>query len=357
MSCIAAAESDQLTSLMWTNSASGDILNSSNHETVLELNFQSLVISDVGNYTCSGTFANGDSRELTEEVVAVGKLNKQGKSTLIMHSSYLTVPAPNVHLEMLEHSVETLYAGLNLTLQCDVTLTEPSELYASVSIEWLVDGHSFRNCSQLQRLSDSNMHCLLDFAPLSYTRDNGSYSCRAILTPKPSYPFLRPQSVMSDALDISVAGIEANFILLYLKLHFFYMYAVPNVNVEISTSTTRLLDVAPYNQFSGSCSASVSVNGLTNDAIKLTRHWQWGRRREGETHFSQITSTAFIMSNTSISLIRNDEVISGSVTYQCVYSLEGLDDISSRDEVSVSVIGKLHTHSDNGIHEIIIISV
>ena len=128
-------------------------------------------------------------------------------------------------------------------------------------------------------------------------------------------------------------------------LYDFISSAVPIVTVEISTSTTHLLDVAPYNQFSGSCSASVSVNGLTNDVIKLMRHWQWRRRREGETRFSQITSTAFITSNTSISLIRNDEVISGSVTYQCVYSLESLDDISSRDEVSVSVIGKLHTHS------------
>ena len=73
LSCI-VAESDigDVTELTWTDAMSGDVLNTSS-QSQLELVFEVLELSDVGNYTCSVSYSNGDSRQLTEQVVAEGK--------------------------------------------------------------------------------------------------------------------------------------------------------------------------------------------------------------------------------------------------------------------------------------------
>ena len=118
-------------------------------------------------------------------------------------------------------------------------------------------------------------------------------------------------------------------------------FAVPNVMVAMSTSTNRILDVAPYNQFTGYCKASVNIPGLTDDnVVQLMRYWLWKRKIERETEFRDVAGASVIISNVSDSVLHHYEVISGNVTYKCVYSLEGVDNIFASNEVTVSVIGK-----------------
>ena len=107
------------------------------------------------------------------------------------------------------------------------------------------------------------------------------------------------------------------------------------MSVTISSSTTRVLDVPPYNQFECSCSASVSVPGLGGEQ-RLARRWQWMRKGVGEEEFSSVPHFTV---DSSWSSVLHSETRSGTVAYQCVYSLEGVDQISASDQITTSVIG------------------
>ena len=118
-----------------------------------------------------------------------------------------------------------------------------------------------------------------------------------------------------------------------------FSFAVPEITVGISSSTQRLLDVPPYNRFVGSCVASVSVDGLEGPA-KVATVMQWQRKGESDSIFNDITDNTFI-NNGLMTTLQYDEAISGNVTYQCVSILEGVDNISNHDEITVSVVGEL----------------
>ena len=67
------SEDTDIVSLIWMD-CSGHVLRTSNgSELSLELEFDSVALSDVGNYTCMVNYTNGDFRALTEEVVPSGK--------------------------------------------------------------------------------------------------------------------------------------------------------------------------------------------------------------------------------------------------------------------------------------------
>lgn len=73
LSCIVAeSTSGPFTSLMWIDSSSRILRRSDGSGSRLELEFPSLTLSDVSNYTCKVTYSNGDRRELTKEVIAAG---------------------------------------------------------------------------------------------------------------------------------------------------------------------------------------------------------------------------------------------------------------------------------------------
>ena len=114
--------------------------------------------------------------------------------------------------------------------------------------------------------------------------------------------------------------------------------AVPIVNVEMTSSTKRLLDVSSYNQFTGSCLAMVTVPGL-DGPLELSTNWQWRRKEESEREISDVTDMSIY--NGFMSTLTTTEVRSGSVSYHCVFSLEGVDNISTYDTVTISVIGML----------------
>ena len=120
----------------------------------------------------------------------------------------MAVPPPNVSLEMVNSGPdELIYAGLNLTLQCDVVLDKLNVTYVTVSVAWLKNGENFITCSDLHQHSETSLQCLQDLiSPLSYKTDNGSYSCQVTVTPRPMYQFLIPRIFMSDTIDLQVAS-------------------------------------------------------------------------------------------------------------------------------------------------------
>ena len=246
------------------------------------------------------------------------------------------MPPPNITLEIIQSPDELTYSGRDLTLQCYVILDELSDTNVTVSVKWLKNGDDFVTCSDLHQHSGN---CSIVFTPLSYKTDNGNYSCQAVVTPTDSYPFLISHNVTSGPISIQVAS-EFELSYRFKTYPFFLLHAVPNVAVSIFSSVTLLL---PYNHFVGSCTASVTVSGLQSQE-GLKGSWQWMRRGVGECQFNNIThtSTDSIIHNESRSMseLYHDEVIEGNVTYRCIYSLEGIDNISNNKEIMVSVIGK-----------------
>ena len=71
LSCVIAGSDDaDYTSLTWSDS-DGHVLVSSSLS-ALELEFPTLDLSHVGSYTCTLYLSSGDSRQLTEQILAAG---------------------------------------------------------------------------------------------------------------------------------------------------------------------------------------------------------------------------------------------------------------------------------------------
>ena len=76
LSCvIAGSDGADYTSLIWSD-GDGHVLvsDSSGSLSALELEFDTLDLSHVGNYTCNLNLSSGDSRQLTEQILAAGIL-------------------------------------------------------------------------------------------------------------------------------------------------------------------------------------------------------------------------------------------------------------------------------------------
>lgn len=106
----------------------------------------------------------------------------------------------------------------------------------------------------------------------------------------------------------------------------------------MTSSTKHLLDISPYNQFIGSCSGTVTISGV-DGPLRLSTNWQWRRKEESKGEFSDVTDLS--IDNGFMSTLTITEVRSGSVSYQCAFSLEGVDNISTYDTATISVIGML----------------
>ena len=104
------------------------------------------------------------------------------------------------------------------------------------------------------------------------------------------------------------------------------------------SSTVRVLDVPPYNTFTGSCSVSVEVPGLEGRVQQPRGTWLWERKKSSE-NFS-IVNKVQVMDSSTISKVVINEVSEGQVLYRCTYNLEGRDNINSIDKMAVLVIGK-----------------
>ena len=88
---------------------------------------------------------------------------------------------------------DMLNTGLNLTLQCDVTLFAVTDAHVAISVEW----------RRFRRLKDSlqlNFSALQKYTPISYS---GNYSCTVFLSPKAQYTYLRSQTGHAEPLWIA----------------------------------------------------------------------------------------------------------------------------------------------------------
>ena len=117
------------------------------------------------------------------------------------------VPLPRISVAPVNRP-DVVYAGLNLTLRCDMTLIHLTDEHVRVSLEWLKNGNSFTSCSEVRRRSGSEFFCLMSFTHLSHRNDNGSYSCSVSLTPLAPYTFLKAHTVTSSSTTLQVAGMH-----------------------------------------------------------------------------------------------------------------------------------------------------
>jgi len=66
-------DGEQITSLQWKDSTDHTLQMSTGPSAALALQFQPLRISDGGKYTCTATYDNGGSRQISEVVFVKGK--------------------------------------------------------------------------------------------------------------------------------------------------------------------------------------------------------------------------------------------------------------------------------------------
>ena len=104
---------------------------------------------------------------------------------------------------MIVSAPNTLYSGLNVTLQCNVILVGVTDTHVTLSVQWLKNRRVFMDCSP-QKMSDINFLCDTELAYLSYKSDNGSYSCR--VTSQSQSNFLSTQSATSNDVPLQVTG-------------------------------------------------------------------------------------------------------------------------------------------------------
>ena len=200
-------DGEQITSLQWKDSTDHALQMSTGPSAALALQFQPLRISDGGKYTCSATYNNEDSRHISEVVSVKGKLLVVCTCRCIGTVCLpLLVPPPTVSA-MKINAPNIVYAGLNLTLQCDVALVNVTDTHMAVVIEWKKNGQSSRlMCPENQRLSQNIFHCTAAFTPLNFKNDNGTYTCMATLTPRAQYKNLKTQTGVSSDIPLQVAG-------------------------------------------------------------------------------------------------------------------------------------------------------
>ena len=200
-------DGEQITSLQWKDSIDHALQMSTGPSAALALQFQPLRIADGGKYTCTATYDNGDSRHISEVVFVKGKplmvCIHRCMDTLCLP---LLVPPPTVSA-MKVNAPNIVYAGLNLTLQCDVALVNVTNTHVAVVIEWKKNGWSSSlMCPENQRLSQTEFRCTAAFTPLNFKNDNGTYTCMATLTPRSQYKYLKTQTGVSSGIPLQVAG-------------------------------------------------------------------------------------------------------------------------------------------------------
>ena len=128
---------------------------------------------------------------------------------------------------------------------------------------------------------------------------------------------------------------------------------MPTISLTLTANTTRLPNVAPYNTFSLTCTATSSVEGVGN--VALPKRFLWRRR------YTPSESTFYLLaSNASINIVDGDnlnlptsssilgvtEDIPQNYWYCCQVDLDVPEDnISTRTDIyPVIVTGKMYSN-------------
>ena len=136
------------------------------------------------------------------------------------------------------------------------------------------------------------------------------------------------------------------------------LFSVPTIAVTLTANTTRLPNVAPYNTFSLTCTATTSVNGRN---VALPKRFLWLRRYgSSELNLVLLSSNATIQIQdgdnlnqpTSSSMLTVTEDVPQDYRYQCRVDLDLTADmiLNRMDIHPITVTGKLlpciHTSED-----------
>ena len=126
-------------------------------------------------------------------------------------------------------------------------------------------------------------------------------------------------------------------------------YAVPKLTVTLTTNTTRLPNVAPYNTFSLTCTATSNVEGVVSVALPKKFIWRrrYGPDTTGLTQLSgnttiQIQDGDNLNQPTSSSMLTVTEDIPQDYRYRCRVDLDlPADNIFTLTDVyPITVTGK-----------------
>ena len=132
------------------------------------------------------------------------------------------------------------------------------------------------------------------------------------------------------------------------------LYAVPAITLAFTANTTRLPNVAPYNTFSLTCTATSSVEGV--GVVALPKRFLWLRRYgSSELNLDILSSNATIQIQdgdnlnlpTSSSILTVTENIPQDYWYRCRVDLDLTSDmiLNRTDIYPITVTGKTHTTS------------
>ena len=121
--------------------------------------------------------------------------------------SYL-VPPFNVTIS--QNYYDPLYAGTNLTITCDITLSNLVDIPVIVSNEWTRNGNEITETTiteDLVKINNLNHITSLEFLPLNALTDDGEYKCsvRVILSVMDENDYIYITDVTnnaSTALDV-----------------------------------------------------------------------------------------------------------------------------------------------------------
>ena len=123
-----------------------------------------------------------------------------------------------------------------------------------------------------------------------------------------------------------------------------FMCTDPSIHLDLTSSTTHLLNIAPFNTFSLTCTATVP------QGVVSPKTFTWRRRRIGPSKrgFNDITENGdSILINstnlnqpTSTSVLTVREIITGDYRYRCKVQLSELSLMIKTDKYPINVTGE-----------------
>ena len=103
---------------------------------------------------------------------------------IIVCACSILVPPFNVTISQSYYG--SLYAGINLTITCNITLSNLVDIPVIVSNEWTRNGNEITKTTiteDLVKINNLNHIASLEFFPLNALTDDGEYKCSARVIP------------------------------------------------------------------------------------------------------------------------------------------------------------------------------
>ena len=126
-----------------------------------------------------------------------------------------------------------------------------------------------------------------------------------------------------------------------IRFIFWYTYADSTIQLQLTSNTTRFPNVAPYNIFSLTCTATIPQR------VVSPRTFTWRRRigasTSGLTSITgndSISNTTNLDQPTSTSVLTVRETTAGDYRYRCRVDLNELSIVNTTDVYPINVTGK-----------------